>query len=773
MNKTSFTDSFLIFTFILFFLLFSGEMLFCQIEQLNTENLKRENGIELLFQNRIPVLFSPQTTIFDRKDDEKFSYKNSFPDKQYRRIFSDTVLFHPVSGPYGGTVRSIAHDSGGWLFVATDGEVYRSKDNGLHWNMKLFPSQLHNYVEPITILGPNVIVAETDYNNYISTDRGESWDYLTDDVHGFTVETTGNIYAGSNYGGAKISIDTAKTWQQFALTGKKIWEVVLCGDGKFACPADSGIYYSSDKGITWKYKPYDTRFTWNLVSDKKGHLFVLKFFGQNFQLYKSSDFGESWQQIILGEWEDAYRIYVEEDGRLFVTTNERILISINAGETWEELAFPIGMPLTVGRDTAENLLAGSFEGLYRLNNISGEWEELNNGIHARRIEAIEFTSTGSILVISLGTCFRSTDFGNSWTVVELESNIRVYPYSPILSTSRGVIFIAACFDNYSECGLLRSTDDGVTWERISVLSNYYAIYEITEGSCGDILVATAYGDIYRSTDNGDCWYKVVSSHNQLEITALAADDLGNYYAAQDTSLLISQNGITWKEFTMSRGYASHESISIDNRNEIYFGSSSDGVYHSTDYGRTWNLLNNGLFEKYVISTTSDDSGNVVLGTSKGIFRLADSSNSWIWFSKGFPNTFAMSLSFSQNNFLFAGTQDFGMYRSIDPLEKRIPIIDQPPTININNFLLYQNYPNPFNDQTIIRYKVPFYSEIKIRIYNILGQMITTLFSGTLTEGVYSANWIPKVQSSGLYFCLMSATSGTKTYQKTIKILYLR
>lgn len=761
---------FIFLPFIFLAILCFHELLFCQIGQAVIGIMNRGRESEWLVQNRIPVSFPSRAVYYDRNCGKQLSRKHSHLNKQHQIFLSHPGSFQTVSGPYGGTVRSIAPDSNGWLFIATDGEVYRSKDNGLHWDMNLFPSQLHNAVEPVTILGPNVVVAETEWRNFISWDRGDSWNYLTEDVRGFAVDTTGEIYAGSNNGGVKISVDTAKSWHEFALAGEKIYRVVLCGDGKFACPSDSGIFYSSDKGITWIFRYYDTRFTWNLVSDKRGHLFCLKYFGLDFQLYKSNDFGESWQHIILPVPGDPYRIYIKNDGRLFVPVGKYILISADAGETWSKLSFAA---LTVGWDAAGNLLAGNFNGIYRYDSTSGKWEDINNGIHARRIEAIEFTSSGSILVLSLGTLFRSTDFGNSWTNMDLGANVYAYPYAPILSTSQGNIFLAASFSNNSECGLLRSTDDGVSWERISVLSNYYAIRGIAEGTSGDLLVSTYFGDIYRSTDGGETWIKVVSSTNQSEITCIAADTAGNYYAARDTSMLISHDGITWEVHTMRRENAAFESMSIDTRTEIFFSSSRDGVYHSIDRGITWNLMNRGLSDRFVMSSTSDDSGNVVLGTASGIFRLADSSDSWLRFSEGFPRTFTTSLSISPKGYLFAGTQDFGMYMSTNPIGKRIPKIEHPPGVEITGFNLYRNYPNPFNDQTIIRYDVLFPAKVEIRIYNILGQVITTLLHSDLQEGEYTTVWIPKQLSSGLYLCKMSASSGNSTYRKTIKLIYLQ
>jgi hypothetical protein len=166
----------------------------------------------------MPIIFPAQQVIY-HSTREQYSWSNSIVNKPRQTLLTDSVSFVPVPGPCGGTVRSIALDSGGWLFIATDGEVYRSKDDGLHWDMNLFPSQVHNFVEPVTILGPNVVVAETDISNFISRDRGDSWNYLTEDVQGFAVDTTGR-YMPAGHGGVKTSAD-AKTWIQFALAGRK------------------------------------------------------------------------------------------------------------------------------------------------------------------------------------------------------------------------------------------------------------------------------------------------------------------------------------------------------------------------------------------------------------------------------------------------------------------------------------------------------------------------------------------------------------------------
>jgi Tol biopolymer transport system component len=74
--------------------------------------------------------------------------------------------------------------------------------------------------------------------------------------------------------------------------------------------------------------------------------------------------------------------------------------------------------------------------------------------------------------------------------------------------------------------------------------------------------------------------------------------------------------------------------------------------------------------------------------------------------------------------------------------------------------LNQNYPNPFNPSTIISYRIPTSSSVKLRIYNILGQKVKTLVNSFQNAGEYSIVWDATDESnnavsSGVYFCLLS------------------
>ncbi len=56
------------------------------------------------------------------------------------------------------------------------------------------------------------------------------------------------------------------------------------------------------------------------------------------------------------------------------------------------------------------------------------------------------------------------------------------------------------------------------------------------------------------------------------------------------------------------------------------------------------------------------------------------------------------------------------------------------------FALYPNMPNPFNPETTIRFELPQATAVKLEVFDILGQKVTTLISGSLPAGMHSAVW---------------------------------
>ena len=74
------------------------------------------------------------------------------------------------------------------------------------------------------------------------------------------------------------------------------------------------------------------------------------------------------------------------------------------------------------------------------------------------------------------------------------------------------------------------------------------------------------------------------------------------------------------------------------------------------------------------------------------------------------------------------------------------------------FVLHNNYPNPFNPMTVINYSIPLQANVRLSIYNTLGEKIKTLIDEIKPAGNYTADFYASGIPSGVYFYRLEAGS---------------
>jgi flagellar hook assembly protein FlgD len=93
--------------------------------------------------------------------------------------------------------------------------------------------------------------------------------------------------------------------------------------------------------------------------------------------------------------------------------------------------------------------------------------------------------------------------------------------------------------------------------------------------------------------------------------------------------------------------------------------------------------------------------------------------------------------------------------------------------------LYNNYPNPFNPSTNISFDIPKESNVKLTIYNLLGEEVSVPVNTKLSAGKYSFLWNAQNFSSGLYIYRIEATSiaasgvSSEKFVKTVKMVLIK
>ncbi|MDH4071341.1 MAG: T9SS type A sorting domain-containing protein, partial [Ignavibacteria bacterium] len=82
------------------------------------------------------------------------------------------------------------------------------------------------------------------------------------------------------------------------------------------------------------------------------------------------------------------------------------------------------------------------------------------------------------------------------------------------------------------------------------------------------------------------------------------------------------------------------------------------------------------------------------------------------------------------------------------------------------YALEQNYPNPFNPTTTIRYDLPERAHVGLTVYNLNGELVTTLVDEERPAGIHKVVWDARSLATGTYFIRLSTTAFVKT-QKVI------
>jgi photosystem II stability/assembly factor-like uncharacterized protein len=228
------------------------------------------------------------------------------------------------------------------------------------------------------------------------------------------------------------------------------------------------------------------------------------------------------------------------------------------------------------------------------------------------------------------------------------------------------------------------------------------------------------------------------------ISSPVIDGIGNLYIGTKNGKFYSINHqtgiINWMFQTDGE---IHSTASISNRNNIYFGNHNGSVYSLDSLGNIrWKYQSNSSISKSIIHHNDmtyfgDYSGNLIAIYDYDENQLISKANS--------INTYPIWATFQGNN-RRTGSQ-FDIFTSLGKEFLEIP----------DEFILYQNYPNPFNPTTIIKFGLKVDSKVKVKIYNILGQEISTIVNSTLNAGFQEVEFRASHLSSGVYLYRIEAS----------------
>jgi len=100
------------------------------------------------------------------------------------------------------------------------------------------------------------------------------------------------------------------------------------------------------------------------------------------------------------------------------------------------------------------------------------------------------------------------------------------------------------------------------------------------------------------------------------------------------------------------------------------------------------------------------------------------------------------------------------YRHLATWQEPVSVEEEIPISN--SFYLFNNYPNPFNPSTKIKFEIPTFGFVTLKIYDVLGNEVSTLISEEKPAGAYAVNFNATGLPSGIYFYTLIASGFSET-----------
>ncbi|NOZ27255.1 MAG: hypothetical protein GXP39_04265 [Chloroflexi bacterium] len=258
----------------------------------------------------------------------------------------------------------------------------------------------------------------------------------------------------------------------------------------------------------------------------------------------------------------------------------------------------------------------------------------------------------------------------------------IYPGGTVMALAahrgeEGEVFLAA-----TQTGIFRSEDGGQSWTMANEGLPSLQVSALAFSPDGTAFAGGLSGGIAISTDRGRSWYATRSAGLDQPITTIAPSP--RY--AEDATLLVgtdgggvlrsSDRGNHWSPANfrlMDLNVLAVACAPVWDAHEEVFAATAEGVYRSTNGGRAWRGMGEGLEGKVVqalaISPDFAEDRTLFAGTeADGVYRSTDGGLTWAPSGTGTEgmtvNCLWVSPNFSQDRLVLAGTLT-GILRSAD------------------------------------------------------------------------------------------------------------
>jgi photosystem II stability/assembly factor-like uncharacterized protein len=360
-------------------------------------------------------------------------------------------------------------------------------------------------------------------------------------------------------------------------------------------------------------------------------------------IYVSDDAGASWKRLAkLGPEDnlvvDSLAVDRSDPRTLFAGVwvmdhpDGGVYISHDGGQTWTEEPGMRGqavLSLEQARNNRNELVAGTLRGVYRSEDKGAHWEQISppesTEIHEVESIAIDPYDPGIIYAGTWHLPWKTMDGGRTWksmsTGIITDSDI----FSMYVDPKRPrLMYLSAC------SGIYRSDDFGSNFRKVNGIPSSARRTRaiVMDPAQSDTVYAGTTQGLYKTTNGGKSWQRTTPGDVIVNDVYVDPRNPQHVLLATDRSGVLASDdgGMT---FTPSNaGYSQRQVAALltdaKDPGTIYAGVINDkrfgGVFLTTDYGRSWRQVSEGLGGRDVFELAQGSDGTVLAGTDEGVFR---------------------------------------------------------------------------------------------------------------------------------------------------------
>lgn len=647
------------------------------------------------------------------------------------------------------------------------------------------------------ILGQVYHNAEGEWEGLTLGGTNPTWraiDFVNDQV-GWIAGSTNKIYRTENGG---------NSWQQQTKPNDEISREILAISETEAYIAgdDGSIFHTTDGGESWQTMTVldDTAnfYDLNIIDGKiwasgwNGVLFVLE---GNTWVDKSQN--SVFDIVNLQGYNDQLYAGLSSGSIIY---NNRIAISADEGESWEEYPLPSDFDEVEFIDfliIEDTFCALGQNGVFMISTDAGQNWTLNKMPLAEGliiwVDFLEYDGETLWVAGNDGLLFSTNDFGLNWDIHSFP--LRTPEEVQFVDEQHGWIL------GRLESGSWKTNDGGSTWERIPFYGKnffflneqqgwsidlYENIYYTTDGGITfdlisniDISVINSLNDIqfinenlgfisffdsfecgiYKTTDGGYNWtYQAFPQPFSVREIKFINENIGFAYGHQDNSWApfiykTTDAGESWEEFPIDVLTPTADFFVIDEQNIYLCGEG--GIHNTKDGGQTYST--HPFNSEEITTIYALDEQTIIAGSETTIFLTEDGGNNWISHENNSDLNRLTDIVWLNSGYGVAVESGVGI------IEKTISI---PSTTTIEKedfqFIIY---PNPTQSISYINIKLTHHSSVEIEVFNLIGQILQNNYQ-TYDAGTHH---LPlHLNENGMYFCKIKINGEQQSIQKIIK-----